>query len=336
MYDLAQTGDLTGYEPIPGDAPEASATLEEIQGWQAYFINHFIRRPGQHLLEIGKTGTGKTQFLYWIVDLLREYSPAEAIVWFDIGKGEEILTLLEYFGRVRQEPVRIATLPGCEIQIDGPEGIEIEFVTVSHCADIWKQIQPGRLTIASFEPFIEDPNLAVSETAAMFKELSHLAHRRGIYAPAAIIYDEFHNVCPASGYGFAATGKEGRVQTQSINLIRQNVQKLRSQRLRLICTTHQWTQLNRGVRASFEWLVPRRGSIFGWDDARLRDFNPLWRKMQTDECYIVLPDGQFSKSLKLPYYQDGAKLGMIRYDGIYEAEKNESKSRCKRTPEDAD
>lgn len=308
-------------EMLPGDSPQASASIEEMAGWQTYFIQHFIRRWGQHLLEIGKTGTGKTQFLYWIVDLLREYSTDEAIVWFDLGKGEEILTLIEYFGRIRGEPITIATLPGCEISIDYPPGVDIEFVTVAHCADIWKMIKPGQLLIASFEPFIEDPILALAETAAMFKELSHLAHRRGIYSPTAIIYDEFHNVCPAQGYGFAGSGKEGRIQTQSINLIRQNVQKLRSQGLRLICTTHQWTQMNRGVRASFEWIVPRRGSIFGWDDQRLRDFNPLWRKMKTDMCYIVLPDGQFTGSLKLPYYQDGSKLGKIWYGGIYESDK---------------
>lgn len=329
--DCVDAGDT--FDLIPGDSPEASASPEEAGRWQQFFIDRFIRRPGQHLLEIGKTGTGKTQFLYWIVDMLREYSPHEAIVWFDIGKGDEILTLVNYFGRLRQEPVRIATLPGCEIEIDGPDGIDLEFVTVARCADVWKQIRPGRLLIASFEPFIEDPNLAVRETAATFKELSYLAHRRGIYAPTAIIYDEFHNVCPAVGYGFAGTGKEGRLQTQSINLIRQNVQKLRSQRLRLVCTAHQWMQLNRGVRASFEWLVPRRGTIFGWDDVRLRDFNPLWRRMRTDECYIVLPDGSFSRSLRLPYYTDGSLIGQVRYGGIYEVKKNES--RCKKPPENA-
>jgi len=320
MHTLAETDIMTGYEPVPTDSPEASASAEEIAGWQAYFVNHFIRRPGQHLLEIGRTGTGKTQFLYWLVDLLREYSPNEAIVWFDIGKGEEILTLVEYFGRVRGDPIRIATLPGCSIEIDGPKGIDLEFVAVSHCADIWSHLSPDHILIASFEPFLEDPNLAVRETAQMFKRLSHLAHRRRIQAPAAIIYDEFHNVCPASGYGFAGTGKEARLQTQSINLIRQNVQKLRSQKLRLICTTHQWTQLNRGVRASFEWLVPRRGALFTGDEPRLKDFNPLWRRMQTNECYIVLPDGQFTKSLRLPYYQDGANLGRVLYDGIYEVD----------------
>jgi len=44
----------------------------------------------------------------------------------------------------------------------------------------------------------------------------------------------------------------------------------------------------------------------------------LWRKMKTNECYIVLPDGQFSASLRLPFYEDGRNLGKIWYGGIYE------------------
>lgn len=53
-----------------------------------FLISHFVKRPGQHLLELGSTGTGKTNFLYWLIDMFREYAPREALVWFDIGKAQ--------------------------------------------------------------------------------------------------------------------------------------------------------------------------------------------------------------------------------------------------------
>src|SRR5690606_24955738 len=57
-------------------------------------------RPGQHLCEIGRPGPGKTQGLYYLVDKIME-AGREQILWFDIGKGDEILTLPHYS---RQQP----------------------------------------------------------------------------------------------------------------------------------------------------------------------------------------------------------------------------------------
>ena len=63
--------------------------------WERRLETEFIGRPGQHLCEIGRPGTGKTQGLYYLVDKIME-AGREQILWFDIGKGDEILTLPHY------------------------------------------------------------------------------------------------------------------------------------------------------------------------------------------------------------------------------------------------
>lgn len=99
--------------------------------WQNYFITEFIQQPGQHLLELGRTGTGKTQFLYYVLDLLRNYAPDESIVWFDIGKGAEILTLAHYFG-----PVNVISLDGCTVEISTDKEYNITFSSIRYPKDI--------------------------------------------------------------------------------------------------------------------------------------------------------------------------------------------------------
>lgn len=295
--------------------PETPETFNSARAeyWQREFIRQFVQRPGQHLLEVGRTGTGKTQYLYYMVDLFRNYAPNEALVWFDIGKTSEILTLAACWG-----PVQLITLEGCEIHIDSEQRYDIRQVQVSECKDVWRVIDPTRLNVASFEPFILDPLTLSKQMSRMFRELIFTAHRRGIYAPLALIYDEFHNVTPAHGYGYAGTGNEAREQIISINLIRVNIQKLRSSGIRFIATTHEWAQMFRGIRTSFEWLVPRRGAKFGKDEPRLSDFNPLWGTMKTEHCYVALPTRSYIGPIRLPYYTEGRALGDIDYDGLYE------------------
>ena len=314
--------------------PAEEATPEQMEYWEKYFIRNVIQYPGRHLLEIGKPESGKTQFLYYCIDNFREYSPDEAILYFDIGKGDEILSILYYCAYLRHEPATIVTLPGCEIDIHGPPGLDLDFVPVARTADVWDHIIPGQITIASFAPFIEEPLVAVEQSALMYHALSHRAHRRQITAPATIIQDEFQNLCPAPGYGYAGTGREAMLQTRSINLIRQNAQKLRAMQLRLLVTIHDWTQLHPGVRSAFEWMVLRRGSRITSSTDRLSDFNGLWRKIQTPYGYLVLPDGTFSSKLKFPHYKEGNKLGYISYDGVYEPPKPSKKKKSKKKSED--
>ena len=305
--------DLDGFdgdeEPLPFDSDAARI-------WYWVFVKRFIQHPGQHLCTIGRTGTGKTQGLYWMVDLFREHAPDEAILWFDLGKGSEILTLAEYFG-----PVTVWTLPGCNIEISAHKEYDIKFKEVASCRDIWRaSLTADRLNIASFEPFILDPTTYTREISRMFIDLVYAAHRRQIYRPLCMIADEFHNVAPAWGYGYAGEQSEKQAQNRAINYIRRNIQKLRNEGIRIIASTHEWNQMFQGVRTSFEWMLLRRGAKFTSDEPKLRQYNPRWGGMETEEAYLVLPTRTYSRPLKMPHYVEGDRLGTVYYDGIYETE----------------
>lgn len=287
-----------------------------------FFISHFVKRPGQHLLELGSTGTGKTNFLYWLIDMFREYAPREAIVWFDIGKaqynpytgesGNEILTLLYYFGAAR-----IITMTGCDVKINSEMEYDIEFIHVDRPEMIWKHCKPDRLNIVSFDPFIQSDVIHASVLAKVFDQLLWLANRGWLWRPMAIFYDEFHNVCPSQGHGIYEDRKAASIQKRTNNQFKKTLQKLRSTGIRLVATTHQWTQLYRSVRLSFEWLVPRRRTFFVGDAPDLARFNPRWKRMKTHQAYFVIPEGDHLGPFRCLYYKIPNNLGSVEYDGIY-------------------
>lgn len=303
------------------------ADAEKTAEYLSFFTYAFVKKPGQHLLELGKTGTGKTNFLYWLIDIFRSEAPEEAIVWFDIGKaqynpytgesGNEILTLLYYFGAAR-----IISLTGCQVVVENGRGMDydIEYVYVDRVGDLWKYCKPDKINIVSIEPFLNNDVVHAQLMSEMFDSLVYRANRGWIHRPMAIFYDEIHNVWPSSGHGIYDSRKASAIQRRSNNQAKKAIQKLRSTGIRIIGSTHQWTQLYKSVRLSFEWIVPRRGTLFSGDVPDLARYNPLWRKMPTWAAYIVIPEGTYLGPFRCLYYQIPNFLGNIKYDGIYHQE----------------
>lgn len=307
----------TEADPLPEYDLGEGIDPELTSYWERRLENEYIHRFGQHLCEVGRPGTGKTQGLYYLVDKIKDYGKEE-ILWFDIGKGDEILTLAHYFG-----PITIFTPPGCSIEIQFRDPLDafgqpydIRFETISRMSDIWQNIQPGRLNICSFDPFILDPVIVLQQVSDLFERLIRLAFRRQVIRPLAIFYDEFHNVCPSQGYGYATTAKEAAQQRRCLNIIKRNVQKLRVEEYRMVVSTHEWQQLFKGVRTAFEWVMLRRGAKFGSDEPRLKQYNPRWSGCSTEQAYVALPTRDHSAPLHLPYYIDGARLGRVTYRGM--------------------
>lgn len=290
--------------------------------WLNWFVHDFIRKPGQHMLELGKTGTGKTQFFYWLVDMFRHFAPYEALVWFDIGKGQydfhtkesgnELLTLLYYFG-----DVRIITLTGTSINITSSQNLgEVEYIQEAEPEMVWRNCKPDKLNIISIDPFVEDDILYADIIAKIFTRLIFLANRGMIYRPMTIFYDEFHNVCPAGGQSAAGSRKAAATQNKVNGLMKKNIQKLRSTGVRFVATSHQWTQLYKPIRMSFEWIVIRRGVQFSRDESGLAAFNPRWRKMETKQAYIAIPTGDHIGPFDALFYKIPKGMGSLEYEGI--------------------
>ena len=276
-----------------------------MEGWLKKFAKDFLKKPGEHLLEIGITGSGKTQGLYWILDGLIHNSK-ETIVWFDSGKSSEILTLAKF------KPLKLIIPQTLDIEIETDHDFDIEKHYFSDFPEIWRVLDEDRINVISIWPFILEPILFTEIVAKIFRQLIRLAHEYKIQVPLAIFYDEFHTVAPARGHGLSDKHyKYG-------SIIQLNVERLRSLKIRFIGTTQNWTKIKRGVRDCFNWLMCRRGACFNNDQPKLMRFNPLFEKLQTDECIMVYPTRIFSDIIKLPKYEDGESLGRVRYIGVFE------------------
>ena len=263
------------------------------------------------MLEIGITGSGKTQGLYWILDGLINRGKKETIVWFDTGKSSEILTLAKF------KPLKLLIPESLDVSIHINDNVndninDIEKENVIDFKDVWRSLDEEKINVVCFEPFVLEPDIYTQIVARLFKELIKLAHDYALPVPLAVFYDEFHKVAPARGHGL----NEKHYRYGAI--IQLNVERLRSLKVRFVATTQAWTKIRKGVRSSFNWLFCRRGANFGNDETKLQRFNPLFDRLQTDEGIIVFPTRLFTDVLKLPGYGDGEEIGIVRYAGVFD------------------
>lgn len=271
--------------------------------WQDRFKREFIQRPGEHLLNLGITGSGKTQDLIWILDALRSGAPEETILWNDAGKSNELL-LVGQFG-----PLHILLPEGMDIDITS-DSVEYTKTWFTDPADVWRSLERGKINVLCIEPFIRKPQYFTPVVTSIFSKLIDLAHDHHLPVPLSIFYDEFHRVAPGKGQAYdskhAAFGAE----------IQYNIETLRSLRVRFVASTHGWTKLRKGVRSSFNWfMINRGGSFTSLEQPRLSRYNKKFETLENNEAIIAFPDKVFTDIMEIPYYGEGWQHGSIYYSG---------------------
>lgn len=276
------------------------------KGWIGKFEREFLKKPGEHLMEIGITGSGKTQGLYWILDGLLKNSKNETIVWFDSGKSSEILTL------AKLGALNIILPAQTEIRIECSDAdiIQKEFINPT---EIWTGLlEKDRINIVCLAPYILSPSVYTKVFTKLFTSLIRMAHDYAIPVPMALFIDEFHRIAPSKGNAIDWN------QMVMGAAIQHNIETLRSLHVRLICSTHGWMKIRAGVRNSFNWIMPRRGAHFSGDQPKLNRFNPLFEKLDTDQGIITFPTKIFTDLIHFPYYEIGEDIGSVRYVGVFE------------------
>jgi hypothetical protein len=276
-----------------------------MEGWIGRFTKEFLKRSGEHLIEVGITGSGKTQGLYWILEGLIHHSK-DTIVWFDSGKSSEILTLST------MKELNLLIPEGLDVEIESEREIDVSKTYIGDLNEIWMRLDENRINVITIWSFILDPVIFTEVVAKIFTSLIRYAHEYRIKTPLTIFYDEFHTVAPARGHGLS----EKHYRYGSV--VQLNIERLRSLKIRFVATTQGWTKIKKGVRDCFNWIICRRGASFSSDQPKLQRFNPLFEKLKTDECIIVYPTKLFSDIIKLPRYDDGESLGRVRYKGVFE------------------
>jgi hypothetical protein len=311
-------------------------TLSDSNKWENILRAKFFSKPGEHLIEVGNTGSGKTQGFFWACDHIAHDSPGETILINDRAKSSESLVYATL------KPVQFIYPAGCEIEIQLAPGVQIvsedhqhlsmsqlrnmneysearrlmypiTFKPITTFSAVWESLDLDKINIQSFRPFIRYKPQLAKVVSAIFDELIDQADSYKIpktitledgrkVRALALFWDEFHEVVPATGDKYGVS-----------ELIISNVEDLRSKKVRLVASSHGWTKMVRGVRISFPWVMARRGTIIEKESLRLRKFNPTFESLDKNEAIIILPNKTFTDKLALPYYGEGEDLGRIYY-----------------------
>jgi len=291
--------------------------------WQRRFKREILLSPGKHCLLQGHTGAGKTNLLMWVVDgffKLREELPSnewETLVWFDRGKSSEILQLCKL------GPVRVLIPEGCDLEINtfGPEDLDIEKEYFSNPSQIWHLLDRDRINVICLQRFLIDPQAFPPVVSKLFKSLildsfNYKIHPENcppslLLPRITLIIDEINNIAPSKGQGSGS-----REESSAGAWIQQNVEQLRSQKIRLVGSTHGWRKLRPGVRSSFPSHIALPGAYYpSSEKPKLSRFNRLFETLETGQCCLIFEKDVFSDPFKVPYLGRGEDLGFILYHG---------------------
>lgn len=290
-------------------------TSHEIN-WNAAIKNHFFTRPGEHLIEIGMTGSGKTQGLYHILNGLLDYSKDETILWISCGKSAEELKLLQFGQCNFLHPFR----RGIEIKIH--EGIDIysDYVITpfNSIPDIFRHVDKGKINVLCLAPYYPDPEEYAVVITELFKTLIIMARAGEVSRPLAIFIDEFQMVAPAQGQSLNDMhGIGGR-------WMQRNIEQLRSMGIRIVAAAQGWKKVRTGVRDSFACIMIRQGAEFPVSETgfkRLSAKNDEWAGLSREEMVFAFRTRFYSDRIILSDYGDGYKVGDITYNDYTERQK---------------
>lgn len=296
----------------------------------------FLDSPGSHADVVGRTGSGKTNTLFWIVDGLISYN--ENILWIDTGKPAEILPLAFF------KPLNVLIPKECKMLISEPSPDFINSLQYSDPAayekaltytpeirekmrkrimirnfnsisDIWDMLEPGKINVVSYQRFIIEPSLFTRVVARLFKDLISRAYNYLLPVPFAVVHDEFQQVAPSTGNELT------QYHYKAGAIVQYNIELLRSLRVRFVAGQQNWLKVRPGVRDEFNWYIAKGGADFDYSQQIMRQYNLAHSRLAKNEAIIWKPDKTYNGKTIIPWYADGRWLGEVRYTGRY-LEKN--------------
>jgi hypothetical protein len=333
--EFAKTSELP--EPQPQAQPPYRPQGTEI-AWEDSIAKWFLKRPGEHALEVGITGSGKTQGLYYLLNGILDCNPSETILWITCGKSAEELKLMQFMRCNFLYPHR----RGIDLKLyqkTYPYTM-IEFETIPK---MFSYIAKDAINILCLAPYFPDPEEYAIVITSFFRTLIVLARDGKIKTPLAIFVDEFQMVAPAHGQALNETHNLGGRWMQ------RNLDQLRSMGIRIVAAAQSWKRVLQGVRTSFGYIVIRQGAEFTSDIPRLMKRNDKWQGMNREEMIFAFRNRFYSDLLTVPTYGDGYDVGRIDYidytqrmrvedidiDSLIDNFKSKGKRKREETEEDA-
>jgi len=289
-------------ESIP-QVPYIKSPLATDIDWTDAIKSKFLKKVGEHLLEIGITGSGKTQGLYHLLLGILEYSKDETILWISCGKSSEELTLMRYMPCNFLYPQRRSF----EIKLfkETYPYTSYEFLNIP---EIFNHIDKGKINILCLAPYFPDPEEYAIVITEFFKDLIKIAKKGTIPTPLAIFIDEFQMVAPAQGQALNDQHSIGGRWMQ------RNLDQLRSIGIRIVAAAQAWKKVRQGVRTSFGCIMIRQGAEFPANEIkRLAQANDTWQALGREDMVFAFRNRFYSDPIKLPSYGDGYEIGTIEF-----------------------
>lgn len=287
--------------------------IDRAGGSEQKFVDEYITKPQKgHLAEIGITGSGKTNGLLYIHDLLEDYCPNNTTVVFDTGKSGELLLFAEY----SKKPVILHIPEGLDVTIPAGFQVPIEKRYFHPVPSVWNAVEEGCLNIIAITPFFLKPSIKSKVMAQLFDELLFRAHRYELPAPMDIFIDEFQDVCPSRGVNLDHLHYSSGI-SMAMNLF-----KLRSLDFSLITAAQAWMDINAAARRSFQWILARLGGYFGRDKPKISRYNGVFEKLPVDKGVLIFPDQWFPGVWNLPYYGNPSEYPRVYYKGLLKEAKD--------------
>lgn len=288
---------------MPDSIEQVRSPLSNEINWTDAIKNRFLKKPGEHLLEIGITGSGKTQGLYHLLNGILDYSKGETILWITCGKSAEELKLMQFMPVNYIYPQKRAI--EIELLQETYPYTSYEFTSIP---DIFDHIDKGKINILCLVPYFPDPEDYAIVITEFFKTLITLARDGNVPTPLAIFIDEFQMVAPAQGQALNDQHSLGGRWMQK------NMDQLRSIGIRIVAAAQSWKKVRQGVRTSFGCIMIRQGAEFPANEIkRLAVANDIWQALGREEMRFAFRNRFYSDAILLPTYGDGDKVGKITY-----------------------
>lgn len=321
-----------------------------VDWWIQHFQDEYIYRNGgdcSHMFIPGRTGTGKTSLLYWIVEFiikicmlgLGSCGKQETIAWFTTYKRNEPLTLLTMWN------VRFLYPKGMKLRIelnkDCPYVLhDYELVEMEDPMNPWQYLRQGWVNVVCYKEYIIEPAVYANVFSKVFKKLIILAHDGDVIVPLALIIDELQEVAPAVGHAF------NKAHDDAAKWMALNMKMVRELGIRIIGAAHDPYEVRKGVRKEMAWQSPKQGTNYDrWEEPKLAKFNELWSTLNVVHdkagvvkailAIIVRPDRRFSDKIEIPVYPKGAEIGQLIPTGVIDDDviknlwnKKQKKEKC--------
>lgn len=290
--------------------PDNQEDIDYLERAYRIFDKQFLKTPGQHLVGVGITGSGKTQKAYWILKKLLDY---ETILWFDTGKSYQF-GKYEEFGPLFSfgVPVHIIYPTGTAISIENSP-VPVTYTDCERPERLWDCIRPGCINIVSLARFFIDPALHAKYAQMAFNELIVLAindrKRLQHVLPLSVFYDEFSDIAPGKRMQISYS------QNKIAALMAWNIKQLRSIGVRIVAFAQAWYNIYPAVRSQFSWILACRGAHFEREEPVIAGYNRLHGSLDVWQAILWFPTREFYGRWRFPLYQTPENL-IIHHKGV--------------------